>query len=112
MSYGLLAAAALADAAAAEALIGQHLLGAVGADPVGELGLGAGAEVRLDLAPVAAVIADLLAPGADRQQAGQHLELADRLLDPLVELAGAPPELADPEQRHGDDRQRERQHGE
>src|SRR3954462_12231650 len=88
-----LSSRSLADRAPAEALVGQHLLGAVRADPVGELGFGPCAEVLLDLAPVPAVIADLLAPGADREQAGQHLELADRLLDPLVEIAGAGPEL-------------------
>src|SRR5690348_3523917 len=103
------AAALLAEGVAVGvALLGEQLLVAVGADAVGELRVGARGQVRFDLAPVAAVVADLLAPGADRKQARQDLELADRLLDPLVELGGADAELAHAQQRDGDDREGDR----
>src|SRR4029078_11307936 len=50
----------------ARALFGEHLVVALGTDAVRELRVGALAQVRLDLAPVASGIAGLPAPGAER----------------------------------------------
>jgi hypothetical protein len=49
----------------------------VGAESVGELGIGMLAEIGLDGVPVSLVIADLFAAGADRQQPLQGLDVID-----------------------------------
>jgi hypothetical protein len=66
---------------------------AVGADAVAERGLGVLPDVGLDLLPVVAVVAHLLAVGADRQQAAQlldvrhcPLEIADTIGEEFLQL--------------------------
>src|SRR6185436_7405368 len=49
--------------------------------------LGAFAQVLLDLAPVAAVAADALAPGADGQEAAERLPARDRVGEAPLEHA-------------------------
>src|SRR5690606_13811252 len=56
-------------------------LGAVAAQPVGELRAAALFEVLLEPPPLAAVVADLLALAADRQQAGERAHVGERLLE-------------------------------
>lgn len=46
------------------------------ADAVGEHGFGMRRDVSLDLPPVALIVADALARGADRQQSGKQLDMA------------------------------------
>ncbi len=50
-------------------------LEAVGAHAVAELGLGMMVDEDLELVPVAFVVADLLAAGADQQKPFEHLDL-------------------------------------
>src|SRR4051794_21464363 len=61
-----------------------HLLaisfGAFRANSMRELGVGAIPDVNLDLCPVAMVVTDLLAVGADREQAAQQLHLGEGCL--------------------------------
>src|SRR5687768_4622598 len=53
---------------------------AIGADGVREARVRALGDVALHTLPVVAVVADLVAPGADRQQAFELLDLGERLL--------------------------------
>src|SRR5512134_301906 len=63
-----------------------ELLGAVGAEPVGELRFRVRPDVFLDLVPVALVITDLLAGGADRQHALQRLDVVESRLEVLEQV--------------------------
>lgn len=75
-----------------------QLFCAIGADAVAELRFRAVADIRLDLLPIAAVVADLLAAGADGNKAAEQLHLGKRLPQFLLQLfrlgdipvAGAP----------------------
>src|SRR5947209_8349711 len=62
-------------------LVPPHFRVALRADAVAELGLGVLADVRLDLLPVVLVVADLLAVGADRQEAAELLDAGERRLE-------------------------------
>src|SRR5205807_1234393 len=59
-----------------------ELHAAVRADAVAEIGLGVRPKVRLQVLPVARVVADLLAVGADWDQPPQGLDLLECLLEP------------------------------
>ena len=54
---------------------------ATGADAVGEVRVGVRMNVLLDRLPVALVVADTFAPGANRDEAGQGFDLGQRLLE-------------------------------
>ena len=60
--------------------LGIKLVRADRAETVAEIGLSVVANVRLDLAPVALVVSNLLARAADRQQAAQCLDAGQGLL--------------------------------
>ncbi len=69
--------------------LGQNLGVAVGADAVAELHPRVGREIAFDLLPIVAVVADLLAVAADRQQPLQLVDLVQGLLqlaDPLGQV--------------------------
>ena len=57
----------------------QDILLAFGTDAVRDLGIGIRRDVFFYLVPIAAVVADLFAPGADGQQTLQRLDLAREL---------------------------------
>src|SRR4029434_5425435 len=75
---------------------------AVGADAVAEVGLRVVVDVDLDLALVAVVVADLLAPGADGQEAAQHLHPreAPRRATAQREVPGGAGHQQRPQRRH------------
>src|SRR5262249_16050581 len=88
-------------------VLGIHLADADRAQAVAELRLRVLAYVDLDLLPAAPVGADLLAGGADGQQAAQHLDGRHRLVDALLqallvaaERVGAPAVQAEGRRGH------------
>ena len=58
-----------------------ELVETVGADPVADFGVRVFLDVRLDLTPIPVVIANILAARAERQQAAEGLDLADRFFN-------------------------------
>jgi hypothetical protein len=53
---------------------------ALGTDAMGELGVRVISHIDFDLGPVAVVVADLFAGGADGQQPAQGLDFGERVL--------------------------------
>src|SRR5262245_1267350 len=60
---------------------------AIRADAVGELCVGVASEVFFEFLPVTGIIADFLAPRADRQQAVKRLDLRQRFFEIAVGTA-------------------------
>ena len=66
--------------------LGVMLFHALGTDPVAEIGLRVVTNIGLDLVPVALVVADLLAAGADGDQPAEQLDPGERIAEFLDEL--------------------------